>query len=464
MEIQPARDNQHSDANAARRHDEPDTDEEDRQSCRVRQYEKRIETLMEQVAVLKEDVERANKAPDVGSPAGQLPLHDRLMKQLAEVDACVESVSKHLCTVSSALQQRQKDEKRVGDTVATATVLANHRQLLLDKMAALDTSCRRLKQTLSEQREQTSSQQCLIEQRDQLISQITRLELAAKASKKELKEKTVQIAELRALCDLQTDEALGATELQGSLETSKSQLMKQLRQRDLDCSKMALELQNVHNQLSHERGEVENLRLLVREAQLKAKLLRKKSSRQLGSSGCPDEDDAGRPTNMDRDSVVGSLQTELDSLRDYCNKLVQERTQHSDEAAAFQTRVRELETVIERMAEDGKKELAVITSRLHDKSAEAADYCRENERLRSSLSSMECKLDHVTCDATVLRAKVAEYERMIEDYRCQLTRSRREADDTLSRLEDTRRDMNRLRQENENELDRVKQQMQARLK
>jgi hypothetical protein len=38
------------------------------------------------------------------------------------------------------------------------------------------------------------------------------------------------------------DEVTGASELHGSLELNKSQLERQLRQRDVECSQMALEL------------------------------------------------------------------------------------------------------------------------------------------------------------------------------------------------------------------------------
>lgn len=47
-------------------------------------------------------------------------------------------------------------------------------------------------------------------------------------------------------------------------------------------------------------------------------------------------------------------------------------------------RVGELETVIERMSEDAKRELSSVTARLHDKAAEASAANEDIERLHVS--------------------------------------------------------------------------------
>ena len=54
--------------------------------------------------------------------------------------------------------------------------------------------------------------------------------------------------------------------------------------------------------------------------------------------------------------------------------------------AQFTEQITELEGVLERMEDEHKQELNEITSKLHDKTSEAASQRLEAERLRVSLS------------------------------------------------------------------------------
>jgi len=121
----------------------------------MRQYEKCIDSLMEQVAVLKQEVDKSRKQPNAScdepvesSGLNRAPVHERLLKQFDEIDGCCEAVARQMNAMCCALQQRQKDERRGVDPGVISSALSNHRQQLLDRMCALDTSCRRLKQLL----------------------------------------------------------------------------------------------------------------------------------------------------------------------------------------------------------------------------------------------------------------------------------------------------------------------------
>jgi hypothetical protein len=89
----------------------------------------------------------------------------------------------HLCITEHALRVQAR---RGFDAAATSVALSNNRQLLLDKLTALDTSCRRLRHLLIAQRDKHIEQLQIQRHRQELMDQVKNLELACEVSDKTL--------------------------------------------------------------------------------------------------------------------------------------------------------------------------------------------------------------------------------------------------------------------------------------
>lgn len=64
----------------------------------------------------------------------------------------------------------------------------------------------------------------------------------------------------------QMDEALATSSLQTSLEQTRGHLQRQLRQREADCNRMAVQIRSLESELAQEKIEVDHLQELLRQA------------------------------------------------------------------------------------------------------------------------------------------------------------------------------------------------------
>lgn len=67
----------------------------------------------------------------------------------------------------------------------------------------------------------------------------------------------------------QTEETMASATLQSSLEQTRAHLQRELRQREGDCNRMAVQIRSLESELAQEKIEVDHLQELLRQAHSK---------------------------------------------------------------------------------------------------------------------------------------------------------------------------------------------------
>lgn len=556
--------------------DEVSTDEEDNMHGNMRQYEKKIDGLMSEVGTLKNEVDlqrtlrhieakddeldssrreirakelqledvrrelrlteaensilRRSRSPERRSlsPTGGRHVSfpsscgrtatEALMKKLVEVEMDGQACVKQIASLKETMR-RLKEERKLSSNEHSA--MAKQKGLLMERMSDFDTTNRQLRKILQDRHEEEMCNLRLQEQRDLLLKKLAENEDIAQKLKNELLERDRELTDIRLQSDAQKDENMAISGLQTSLESNRAHLQKQLRQKEGDCNRMAvqirrlegelekymgqidtfkemrdgeihsqtarvaelkdnnedlrhelsIELKNhkaMETQLAQERIEVDHLTELLKAAKDKAerdKEALKKATRAQKQRATRSEDalESLNVQIMERDNFITELRADLESTRSNVEKLNKEKIQSCTENSALNTRINDLEAVMARMDDGSKKEIEETSHKLHEKSTEATTLRLENERLKTSIANIEDKLSSAETEVNQLRAGLKQYETLVDEYRQSMNRSRREADETMVALETEKREKERISREGEQELDKVKGRLQTRL-
>lgn len=481
-----------------------DTDEEDHVSNKMRKYEKKIDSLMSEVGNLKGEVElqrsmrerdmKEEELEDVKleldvtatenemlrrsvdrlretanmsmSEKDRLSLErDQLMKKLVEVEMDGQAAVKQTASLRDSIR-RLKEDKRL--STSDSTHLNKQKDLLMTRLLDFESTNRALRQLLRERHEQESSSLRLLEQRDVLLKKLTETEESNQRLRSEVINKEREMCEYKMGMTAQREENVAMSGLHSSLETTKAHLQKQLRQKEGDCNRMAVQIRSMESGLAQERIDTEHLRELLAAARDKAdrdKEALKKATRVQKQRAAKNEDEVERlrAQLMERDGIMAEVRSEMDSLRSRSDKLAKEKSQASAETTGLQMRVSELESIMERVEDDSKARVETATKRLQEKSTEASSLKMENERIKTTIASLEERLSQADGEIGQIRSNLRQYESLVEEYRSQINRSRREADESIVQLEEQKRETYKVRQDGETELEKVKSRLQTRL-
>ncbi|ELT92350.1 hypothetical protein CAPTEDRAFT_72575, partial [Capitella teleta] len=506
-------------SDAAMRMSDLETDEEDQVAQRMRSYERKIDGLMSQVGSLRNEVDlqrtlrevehrddllensrraledqeehlydienelavtesenkKLRKSVNFLRTSAEYSLSDKdrieqerdcLMKKLVEVEMDGQAAVKQTVALRDSIR-RLKEEKRM--TSSDVAMLAEQKDLLSQRIRDFEVANRSLRRMLRDRHEQEAATLHLGEQREVLLKKLTETEEDNQALRSELMARDRMVAELRLSIDAQREENINVSGLQSSLEKTRGHLQKQLRTKDADCNRMAVQIRSLESELAQDRIEIDHLRELLSGAKDKAdrdkEALKKATSRVQKQRATKSEDAVGHLNAqlLEREAIIAELRSELDGIQSHCDKTGKEKAQALAEASALQIRVSELENILERLEDDSKADVDSATRQLYEKSGEVSSLRIENQQLKTSLAAIEERLTQADSEMSQLRGNLHQYEALVDEYRSQMNRSRKEADESIIQLEDQKQETQRVKSESERELEKVKTRLQARL-
>ena len=483
---------------------ELDTDDEDKVSHKARSYEKKIDSLMSEVGSLRNEVElhralrdnakkdevihsqsrvfvdKENELEDnqrklriaeaenmslrrstlgTGRPSLRECEQEHLMKMLVEVEMDGQAAAKHVAALKDLIK-RMKDGRI---SSSDSAVLMKQKELLMERLADFEATNLALRQVLRDRHEDEATSLCLAEQRDILLKKLSETEDVNQKLRRKLLDKDEDVAQLTIQINAQRDENVAINSLQSSLESTRAHLQKQLRQKEADCNRMAVQVRTIESQLAQEHIEVDHLQELLITAKEKSerdKESLKKATRTQKQRAARNED-AVENLNaqmLERENILTEVRSELDGARSTHDKLAKEKAQAISEKSSLQTRVAELEHIVERLEDDSKAKVDAAMANSHEKKGEVADLQLENDRLTSKLSNLENKLSNSEAEITGMRGSVRQYETLVDEYRNQMNKLRQEADESLIQLEESKFEVSRTKREGDHELERLEQQ------
>ncbi|XP_076436220.1 outer dense fiber protein 2-like isoform X4 [Babylonia areolata] len=434
-------------------HGELSTEEEDAVTGQMRQYEDKIDKLMNHVGSLKNEVElqRAlheldakdhmldtshrtiekqeatlktieselndretenyllRKSVDITKTEKELLNREReqLMKKLIEVEMDGQAAQQHVRELRDVIR-RLRDDNRLALSSAESLRLSKLKEAFFEKMADFEATNRALRRLLREHHRSEGEAVRLIEQREVLLKKVADGDAYNERLRLELQDRDRAMEELRGQVLAQREESAALGNLQDSLETTRAHLQKQLRSKEADCNRMAVQIRTLEGQLAQNKIEMDHLQNLVATAKQRS-----------------------------------------DSDKEALKKATR--------------RVEELEMLVDRVENNSKSQVETLTARLHEKASELTSVKLENERLKSTAAAMETRLKTLDEEATHLRSNLKHSEQLVEEYKGQMDRSRREADESMVMLEEQQKEASRLHHTSEMELEKVKVRLHQRL-
>ncbi|XP_070176867.1 outer dense fiber protein 2-like isoform X6 [Littorina saxatilis] len=507
------------------------TEEEDAVHGQMKQYEDKIDTLMSHVGTLKNEVElqRAlheldaredlldtshrtiekqeatlhtieaelsdrekenyllRKSVDITKSEKEHLNHEReqLMKKLIEVEMDGQAAQQHVRELRDVIR-RLREDNRLSMSSVESVRLAKLKEAFFEKMADFEATNRALRRLLRAHHRSEGEAARLAEQRELLLRKAADGDVLNERLHLELRDRDRVIEELRTQVVAQREESMALSNLQDSLEATRAHLQKQLRQKEGDCNRMAVQIRTIEGQLAQSKIEMDHLQDLVNTAKQRAdndKEALKKATRAQKQRAERGEGELERMRGqlMEKDGLVNELTAQLSIA---CSRLEKESLQkeHAEvqrsalekkrvrakrargsTALNLQERIEELEALVDRVEDNSKAQIESLTARLHDKAADLTTLKLENERLKSTAITTETRLSTLEEEASRLRESVKQYEQLTGEYKGQMDRSRREADDSMVLLEEHQKETSRLHHSSEVELEKVKTRLHQRL-
>ncbi|XP_069119448.1 outer dense fiber protein 2-like isoform X5 [Argopecten irradians] len=443
-----------------------DTDEEEQVHGQMRNYEKKIEGLMSEVGTLKNEAElqktlkemvhkddlldasrqvmrEQERELDEYKDELDITAHEnhilrrsmenltdeavysrheaiiasgereKLMKKLIEVEMDGQSAVKHIGELRDVIRRLREENKLThGDTIR----YSKQKDILLEKLADFEATNRTLRRLLREQHHAEAAALRLGEQRDDLVIKLSDAERQNERLRIELMDRDRLIGDMRANITAQKEENIALTGLQSTLESTRAHLQKQLRTKEADCNRMAVQIRTLDGSKAQDKIEIEHLTELLSNAKEKA----------------------------ERDKEALKKATRSEGKHD-------------------PKRLGELETLMDRVENNTKIHQENTTAELQDKQGQVSALKIENERLKTSITTIEEKFRAADEELVQLRGNLKHYENLVDEYKTQMNRCRIEADDTMVRLEETVKESELIQQDGEYELEKVKARLHNRL-
>ncbi|XP_072015734.1 outer dense fiber protein 2-like isoform X2 [Amphiura filiformis] len=410
--------------------------------------------------------------------------HGQLMKKMVEAELDADAAAQQVTALRDVCH-RLKEDKRVSSH--DAKVLTKQRDLLLQKLEDFEDTNSTLKQMLREQHRVEASKGHTEEQRDVLLKKLTESDATNQKLRVAIMERNHEVDSMKTMLDAEREQSKSMAELHTSIESTRAHLQNQLRKREGDCNRMAVQIRKLENQVAQERIEVEHLQDLLQSAKEKAmadKDALKKATRAQKERATRSEDTVDKLNSqlVEVETLLAENRTAVDQLKSKHEKVSREKNQLEGDNTALSRRIEELEVRFRESELNSRIEVDEVKVKLHNKTSEASTVKLENDKLKATLATVQDKLTFAESEIGQLKSSLHEYENLVSDYKAQpslhashlshcrpsgpthMNRSRRETLDVSMRLEQNEHEKSRLQQDSHAALEDVREKLELRLK
>jgi len=250
-----------------------------------------------------------------------------LLRKLVEVEmdgkAAAEEVGKLRDTV-----RRLKHDKKL--TASDVSALTHQREVLMQKLEGFETTNRTLRKLLKNAHLREGEVNHISEQRDVLLRKLTEAESRLEEATAGVKEKDRQVETLLAQVEGDKEQARTFEELHKTMETTRAHLQNQLRSKEGENFRLSNRLREAEQELNRRIVEVEHLEGLLsstREKATKDKEALKKATRMHRDRAYKNEEAANamRVDLASKAEETETLMAELDAYKEKYNRSYRER-------------------------------------------------------------------------------------------------------------------------------------------
>uniref|UniRef100_A0A6J0TPJ0 Outer dense fiber protein 2 n=1 Tax=Pogona vitticeps TaxID=103695 RepID=A0A6J0TPJ0_9SAUR len=487
------------------------TDEEDAIHCKMNKYEKKIDSLLNVVGTLKNEVkmpkredsrcvakrlleerkeeldevtqelvetehentvlrrniERMKEEKDLSILQKRHLLHEKecLMAKLVEAELDGAAAAKQIQALKDAIG-KLKSEKHM--TSSDINTLTRQKELLLQKLSTFEETNRTLRDLLREQHSREKDSQKLAEQQAALVKRLTEADTEKALLMRKLQDKEKEIDDLMVQIQTEKDQAKTAAELSKSMEAVRGHLQAQLRNKEAENHRLGIQIRNLERVAAQHKAEVDNIMEQLKE--LKAKGERDKEALKMAikaqkerAERSEEYADQLNAQLAEKDAYVAEALSTLESWRNRYNQVVKDKSDLEVEIVMLNNRITDLLEQQAAMEEKMREDRDALVDKLHRHATESTSFKMENERLKNSMAPVEERLNQAQDEVAKLKASLKNYEGLIESYKNQVLKTRMEADEVTAKLESCDKENKALKEEMNKEIENARKQFQNQL-
>ncbi|XP_010903224.2 outer dense fiber protein 2 isoform X3 [Esox lucius] len=487
---------------------------------RISQYERKIDSLMTEVSSLKSEVELRKKEQQLERQSEKLSVSQRVIEEqeeeLAEVAKELEVTERENSRLRQSMEKMLEEtdcnsrlersmesmqlEKEVllrklmeaeldGTSAARqvsalretvtkmrsasmsgseGSLLARQKELLLQKLETFEATNRTLRHLLREQHGREMETVRMLEQKDVLLKRLVETQSENSHLVGKLQEKEKEVNQLTALLDTEKENAKTTGELSKVLESTRAHLQSQLRSKEAENNRLAVQIKNLERAANQQQGEMDHLLEQLRGLKLQAeadKEALKRATRAQKHRAERSEDTAGQLSAklLDMENQMAEAISAAESWRSRHAQELKDKAQLEKEVSVLNSRVSDLTEQLHGAEDKGRAEREGLLDRLHTLTTEATHTKLENQSLKATLSAVEEKLSLSQSEVQQVKASVKQYESLVDSYKTQVVKTRAEADEYCARLGQAEREAREVRDQVEREVEAVRRDLLGRL-
>ncbi|KAK1788395.1 hypothetical protein P4O66_016824, partial [Electrophorus voltai] len=502
---------------SALRMEDLSTDDEVALHGRINQYEKKIDSLMTEVALCKKEqlLERqcerlsasqrviAEQEEELAEVAKELEITERentllresmekmleendlgrleretlqqekdvLLRKLLEAELDGTAAAQQVSALRDTVSRMSRTEKRISGS--DSSLLARQKDLLLQKLETFERTNRTLRRLLREQHSREMDSLQLLEQKDSLLKRLTDVEAENSRLQMKLQDKEKEVNQLSSLLENEKENGRTTSELSKVLESTRAHLQGQLRSKEAENNRLTVQIRNLERAASQQQGELEHAQEQLRELKKRVEVDKealKKATRAQKHRAERSEGTAGQLSAQltEMEAQLADAVAAAENWSSRHAKELKDKGQLELEITLLNNRVTDLTEQLHTQEEKARAERDGLVDRLHSVTTESTTVRLENQSLKAvflqaTLSALEEKLSLSRSEVEQVKASVKQYESLVDSYKTQVQKTRAEADEYSSRVQQAEREARVMREQLDQEVEKVRMQLLGRL-
>ncbi|XP_029566041.1 outer dense fiber protein 2 [Salmo trutta] len=392
---------------------------------------------------------------------------DTLLRKLMEAEINgTEAAIQVSALRETVTKMRSVSTSRMSGT--ESSLLARQKELLLQKLETFEATNRTLRHLLREQHGRELESTRMSEQKDVLLKRLTDTEAENSNIVVKLQEKEREVKQLTTLLDTEKENAKTTGELSKVLESTRAHLQSQLRSKEADNNRLAVQIKNLERAASQQQGEMGQLLEQLRGMKLQAEADKEdlKRATRAQKHRAERSEDTARQLSTQLLDVENQMAEALSAAENWRGRHAQEmkdKTQLEMEVSVLNSRMSDLTQQLHGREDKGRVEREGLLDRLHSLTTEGTHARLQNQSLKARLSAVEEKLALSQSEVQQVKASVKQYESLVDSYKTQVVKMRAEADEYCARLGQTECEARDVRDQMERELEVVRRELLGRL-
>ncbi|KAJ7988218.1 hypothetical protein DPEC_G00321320 [Dallia pectoralis] len=424
----------------------------ERENSRLRQS---MEKMLEETDCSR--LERSMESMELGREA--------LLRKLMEAEVDGTSAARQVSALRETVTKMRNTSKMSG---SETSLLARQKELLLQKLETFEATNRTLRHLLREHRGREVESMRMSEQKEVLLNRLVETQSENSNLIVKLQEKEKEVNQLTALLDTEKENAKSTGELSKVLESTRAHLQSQLRSKEAENNRLAVQIKNLERAANQQQGEMDHLLEQLRGLKLQMeadKEALKRATRAQKHRAERSEDTAGQLSAqlLDMENQMAEAISAAENWRSRHAQELKDKAQLEKEVSVLNSRVSDLTGQLHGAEDKGRAERERLLDCLHSLTTEVTQVKLENQSLKATLSAVEEKLALSQSEVQQVKASVKQYESLVDSYKTQVVKTRAEADEYCGRLGQAEREAREVRDQLEREVEGVRRDLLGRL-